>query len=115
MGASGCSFLFADGPPPNHRELRYFDCNTSNIFPAADTLVGVLGLGYVIGQALPSPDIETPSGPAPGPPGPSVGSLVLKAIPFVVLPVTSAVYGYKKVGKCRDAKAELASRLTASP
>src|SRR6266704_3769992 len=45
MGSAGCSLIFVDGPPQQHRTLPYFDCTSSNIAPVADFIVaGTEGL-----------------------------------------------------------------------
>ena len=46
---TGCSFLFASGPPAQHRQLPIFECTTSRAAPVADTIFGVL---QVIGIAI---------------------------------------------------------------
>jgi len=53
----GCSFLFADGPPPNHREARYFDCESMDVLPAVDTTLAAAGVFYVLGAALVQTDV----------------------------------------------------------
>ena len=122
MTVGGCSFVFSDAPPGNHRELRYFDCDSSRLFPATDTLIGAVGAAEVAYEAFrpePGAGSVAPSpggGPAPmGPSKASVGTLLLVAIPLVAIPVGSAAYGYKRAARCRDAKTELAGRLMASP
>jgi hypothetical protein len=116
IAANGCSFLFADGPPPNHRQVRYFDCDSSYIYPAIDTVLAAGGLGNLASVAFSrsAPAPAPVGGPAPSSPGPSV-STVLLAIALAAVPVTSAVYGNTKARRCRDAKAELGYRLNASP
>ena len=108
LGVEGCSFIFAAGPPANHRELKYFDCPSSHAPPTIDTVVAVAGgvvtfLAWGLGTALSSES------------GGNANSILLVGIPLVLLPTASAVYGYSKGGDCRDAKAELVARIYASP
>jgi hypothetical protein len=108
LGANGCSFVFAGGPPANHRELKYFDCPTSHAPPIIDTVVAVTGgavtfLAWGLGTALASDS------------GGSANTILLAGIPLVLLPAASAIYGYSKGGDCRDAKAELVARIYAPP
>jgi hypothetical protein len=126
MTANGCSFIFAAGPPPNHREMRYFDCPSSYAPPAIDTAIAVTGgLVSLVAIAFAAhpvtfsyihrPDAQD-GAPAVAQLGAS-GEAVLIAIPLVLvgLPAVSAIYGSKKVGSCRDAKAELVARINAVP
>jgi hypothetical protein len=124
LAANGCSFLFAEGPPPKHREMLYFDCPTSYGFPVVDTAIAVSGglLSLAIIALATNPvtleAINVTGARAPGTAQVSAGgTIALVAIPLVLvgLPGTSAVYGYQKVGDCRDAKAELAARMNAAP
>jgi hypothetical protein len=130
MTVGGCSLVFSDVPPANHRVLRYFDCDSTRALPATDTLIAAAGAAELAFEAFrPEPGAGSvapppgggpaPMGPGPIPPPassrPTVGTLLLAAIPLVAIPVGSAVYGYRRAATCRDAKTELAGRLMASP
>jgi hypothetical protein len=116
VATNGCSFLFSEGPPPDHRELRYFDCDSTYFLPATDAFLGAWGVGVLVASAF-NPYAPAPVGPDGAPAGPSSGtpvSALLLLGAATLVPLTSAVYGYKKMGSCRDAKAELAVRLNTS-
>lgn len=102
MLGTGCSFIFAEGPPPNHREVRYFDCTSSYGPPAADTVVSVFG-------GLTAATLLVLSGLSDS--GDRSDRVALVSLPLVMLPVSSAIYGYTQVGSCRKAQSELAMRL----
>lgn len=107
MAGSGCSFVFAHNPPPNHRELRYFDCPRSYTAPVVDTGVAVGATAVVLLAAA----IAVSTGPFLGGGDFNAGRFALVAVPVVGLPTSSAVYGYVKVANCREAKAELVTRI----
>lgn len=123
VATSGCSFMFADGPPANHRQSRYFDCESSYVYPAMDATITVAGIGgFVAALVVPSGaangPVAGPGGapaPMPPPPGPSRTSQVVTSIPLLVVPLVSAVYGYTKAKGCGEAKKELGLRLDAAP
>lgn len=46
--AGGCSWIFVDGPPPDHAELDYFTCTPSRVAPRLD----VVGAGLNVLAAL---------------------------------------------------------------
>ena len=93
VSSNACSFAFVEGPPPQQGRRKTFDCTDSYSWPVADTVLTVvggtlcmfiLGLGKALG----------------GSPTPAFYGLVALT---VVAPAGSAVYGYGKVGDCRDA------------
>src|SRR3954471_13883154 len=65
-GTSGCSLLFVDGPPANHRKLNYFDCTSNNLAPVVDVVIGgaeglgALGSGSTNSRYLTSADVIVP-------------------------------------------------------
>jgi hypothetical protein len=127
MAVNGCSFLFSAGPPPNHRELRYFDCPSTSGPPAVDTAIAVTGglasllvIALASGPGIFPSEIHPPSAheltPAVGQVSPAA-TMALVAIPVVLvgLPTASAIYGYRQAGSCRDAKNDLIVRLNTAP
>ena len=90
----GCSLMFAKGPPAGHEQLPAFPCTTSYAAPVVDTLWGGLAGVNVLGQ------LAFEQG------GEAVGT----GLVFLGLAGASAIYGYSKVGQCRDAQAELKLR-----
>jgi hypothetical protein len=94
VSSNACSFAFVEGPPPQEGRRKTFDCTDSYSWPVVDTVLAVvggtvcmfiLGLGKALG----------------GSPKPAFYGLVALT---VVAPAGGAVYGYDKVGDCRDAR-----------
>jgi len=102
---SGCSFAFVHGPPPNHRQMPFFDCTTSNILPAMDGLLGLLVAADTIDAAT--------SGTSTLRSSPTVAIAVVAA--EAALFATSAAYGFKKTSDCRDAQNALLLRMPPPP
>jgi hypothetical protein len=101
--SSGCSFIFSEGPPPQHRALPYFDCSSSYAPPVLDTVWGginLLGAAMAAGQTdADYADKEV-----------SRGATIGIGLAWVALSGASAIYGYKKVDECRQAKEQLMLR-----
>jgi hypothetical protein len=99
-GGAGCSMVFVDGPPPDHASLPYFDCTSKRFAPAADVvLASALGLAAV--GATSDSTVN-------------VGDVAATSV-LAAAALTSAVYGYVKVDRCRQAKAQLAERTMLQP
>jgi hypothetical protein len=93
---SGCSFLFVKGPPANHAQMNSFDCSDGNGWPVFDLIwAGLNGLG----AASAAGDDENPDPQATDP-----GTVVAVGLGWLVLSGASAIYGFTKVSKCKDAK-----------
>jgi hypothetical protein len=105
-GSGGCvSFLGVSGPPADHRERPAFACTESYASPIIDTVLAAAGTTLTVGiagvgQALGSVHYDR---------------LAILAVGTVVLPTASAVYGYSKVGECRDAQSEAMRRPSLPP
>jgi hypothetical protein len=88
---SGCSFIFSEGPPPQHERMPYFDCSTSYAPPVLDTEWKMNGntteRSTVIGVGL----------------------------VWLAVSGAAAIYGYNKVGACRQAKDQLMLRMMRAP
>jgi len=96
VSSLGCSVAFVDRPPANHASLPYFDCTSSRLAPATDTvLTGLLGLA-----ALGSVTDGTRDATA---------TVEITALAAAAL--GSAAYGYMNVSRCRDAKDALRERM----
>jgi hypothetical protein len=96
VAASGCSFVFVDGPPPRQERRTDFDCSTGYGVPALDTGVVVLGLSFLL--------IRGAGAYAVGGLDRSEGALV--AFSTMLGFFFSAVTGYERVYACREALQE---------
>jgi len=89
----GCSFVFVQPPPKQPAPTQNLSCTTSYVAPIVDSVLAAVGGLFTL--AVTSICIDTCG-----------ESQNLKraglALPFFVLPVGSAVYGYLKVGSFRD-------------
>ncbi|HVV52659.1 MAG TPA: hypothetical protein VHO06_23565 [Polyangia bacterium] len=91
FAASGCSFLFVNGPPPQPSERgQDLDCTSSYGIPAVDTGLAVLGLMFLSLGVLPSGGLSH-----------NERILVGATTPFIL--GVSAIAGYERVAACRDA------------
>jgi hypothetical protein len=102
-GGAACSLAFVNGPPPNHRQLPFFDCTSSNLLPTVDLLfAGAAAVDAVGGTAgasgLPSSRTE-------------LAGFAVEAAAFAA----SAVYGYGKTSACKKAQGELFARTPSTP
>ncbi|HEY4394180.1 MAG TPA: hypothetical protein VGP64_08960 [Polyangia bacterium] len=105
--AGGCSFALVNGPPPEHRQLSFFGCTSSNTIPTLDLAVGALS---VVDAVV--------AGSGGGPSNSTTGSNKGDAITFAATAAllgASAAYGYKKTAECRTAEAELVRRTPPAP
>ena len=96
LAVSGCSFVFAEGPPINHRVADDFDCTSSYSTPNADVEFAFLHL-LILGRDSRTGDIDP--------------ALVGVTITSAVVHALAATYGYRQVAACRKAEAELGMRL----
>jgi hypothetical protein len=94
----GCSFAFIHGPPANHRQMRFFDCSTSNVLPFLDTVMAAGAVGETLDAVTGSPTTTT-----------SKTELATFAVEAALLGA-SAVYGFTKTSDCRDAQAAMLAR-----
>jgi hypothetical protein len=95
----GCSFVFVDAPPAQHKKLPYFSCTSSNALPVLDLVLGgLIGLAAVEAVRNESSG-STFEGDA------WVG--VAEAAAFAA----SGLYGLSKTSACREAQGELMTRL----
>lgn len=100
LGSGGCSYLFVDGPPQQHKQLPYFTCSRSKAWPVVDSVIG-----GVYGIAAVSAFAAGESNQA------AIGSGVV-AGGVAALFVASAISGFRDASECREATEELQVRLT---
>lgn len=102
-GGAGCSLAFVNGPPPNHRQLPFFDCTSSNVLPTVDlVLAGVAAADAVGGTAGASGLTSSRT---------ELAGFAIEAAAFAA----SAVYGYGKTSACKKAQVELFARTPSTP
>lgn len=108
LTTGGCSFVFVDGPPAQHRQMPYFDCTKSRFVPVLDVIFSALQIANFSLAAGKSDEEwdEMYDGDAPIERGPSMGLYAGLA----ALGSVSAYVGFKRTSKCRDAKGELMIR-----
>jgi hypothetical protein len=99
---TACGFLFTKGPPDDYESMNYFTCSEGKVGPTLDLVYAayiVASIGFVNGETASN------VGVSPG---------KLKAIYGAegLLWGTSGLVGYGKVNNCRDAKQDLADRLS---
>jgi hypothetical protein len=103
LAGGGCSYLFVDGPPKQHRQLPYFTCTTSKAWPVVDTVLGSLyGVEAIALLSVSSSKQGSESGLAGA--GAVAGGLA-------ALFIASAVSGYHDASECREATEALQMRL----
>jgi hypothetical protein len=104
---AGCSFLFVNGPPAEHRKMSFFGCTSSNTIPTLDAVFGTAALVDAVAAGAGSSTF-----------GSSVGTRRAEAITFgaeALLLGASSAYGYQKTSECRKAEAELQRRAPVMP
>src|SRR6188768_2120687 len=99
----GCSFVFVQGPPEQHAEMRYFDCVSSKAAPVLDGLAA----GFEVvrtGVALAADEADYANFPL------SRGADIAVGLGLTALFTAAAVHGFSATSDCADAKAALAQR-----
>jgi hypothetical protein len=102
----GCSFMFVDRAPRDHRQLSTFECTSSRALPTVDLTAFVLD-AFVFGGATIESMREHGSDAA--------GILMIGALVHGLASALSATAGFVSVAACRDAKDELAFRKAWHP
>ncbi len=105
--SAGCSFVFVDGPPANHKKMPFFTCTPSNTLPVVDLVIGGVLAASTVGQLDSGSSSSTGSSTNTATVAVAVGEAALFA--------ASAIYGFGKTSACREANAELMARLPAGP
>jgi hypothetical protein len=94
--STGCSFLFVKGPPDDPTSGRSFDCTSSRVAPALDTIFG--GLEVVrVGVDTAVADSAFQGAPI------GKGEDIAFGTVFAALFLGSAIYGYNATMKCSAA------------
>lgn len=96
----GCSFLTVRGAPANDPGVRPVDCTQSRFAPVVDTVPTAVLLGTALAILF---DI-TGDDPSDGEPARTLAGgfvIILFAIPGLPFGA-SAIYGYRKTGRCRE-------------
>jgi hypothetical protein len=98
LSSAGCSFIFSESPPPNHRQMTYFKCASNIAPPIVDAAwAGVNGLAAA--GALVDPKTERR------------GATIGVGLTWLAVSGAAALYGFHKVGECRSATRELMARM----
>jgi hypothetical protein len=107
VSLSGCSFLFVNGPPDNHKAMPYFDCTSSVAAPVLDTVwAGLNGLGAA--SAASASDAQWKAQGQSN----ERGTVAVVGLVWLMISGASAIRGYQLTSDCREAKGQLAARLT---
>jgi hypothetical protein len=96
--SSGCSLIFVDGPPAQHRQLAYFECTSSNFAPVVDMVIGGAEGVAVLGSAANSSASFH-----------NTSDLIAPAIAAAAF-VASGIIGFRRVADCKEATNALALR-----
>jgi len=89
--------MLVNSPPTNHARLSYFECSESLFWPVVDGIAAVLLGISATGQAVNDAEVPLSAG---------AGAAMLAG---------SSIWGWKKVNRCRDARAENRERLAERP
>ena len=100
LALSGCSFFSVRGPPKDHLTLDSFECTEGIEAPTTDVVAGAAGLGLAIWLGAGDRFSEVAA---------TWGLLIGSGV--AVVDWVSAFFGFRRVGKCRDAKRALEERL----
>jgi hypothetical protein len=119
LATSGCSFLFSEGAPANHRAVESFSCGESYAPPIVDTVaVGLLGLEALGTASTKSATIAKTDLPDQPAERHTLNVDIGVQAAFATIAAAAAIYGYHAVGDCRearDARLALVSRARLLP
>jgi hypothetical protein len=110
LALASCSFATVNGPAPPPQAAG--DCTTSHIAPGLDvagTVVGALGtaVGVAFLASVKGCEASHPPGYNNESCGAAAGFGVIVGVPSLIAAVVygaSAVYGFRRVGACRQAR-----------
>jgi hypothetical protein len=105
--AGGCSFIFSEGAPDDHRTRATFVCGESHVPPILDTVgAGLLALSAVGAQSAKEKDVANAAamGKDPVQTRHDINVQIGLAAAFAAVDVASAIYGYHAVGSCNEAQ-----------
>ena len=98
----GCGFLLTSSPPANHQTQAYFSCTEGNAGPILDAILAGAFVLEAIGTSEETTD--------------QVARVRTISLAWAAFAGTSALVGFGKTRRCRDAKRLLAERqATARP
>jgi hypothetical protein len=107
---AGCSFVFMEGPPPDHQKMEYFDCTSTYGLAVADglfALSGAIGAGTTLSQS--NQDFADKNN------GASRNAAAGLDIVLAGVTAASAAYGVIQATRCDHAKEELKARIFLTP
>jgi hypothetical protein len=110
--ASGCSFIFSEGPPDDHRARATFQCGESSAPPIVDTVgVGYFAYSAILEQQAKETTVAkaVAKGMDPAQARHDVNVQIGITVAAAVIDAASAVYGYHAVHACRVAQETLVS------
>lgn len=111
--AAGCSFVFVEGPPRNHRQLPYFACTSSRVAPIIDGgLAALLALNMILTAVTSEADWNEAYD---GDPPLGRGAVIGIDAALVAAYGAGAWFGFTRTSRCRAAKVELMGRVGAQP
>ena len=106
LASSGCSFLFADGPPARHEKMIYFDCTST---PGLEVADGVLGASFALtgigALGMSEAEFEDQNN------GGNRDAFAATNLVLTGVFVGSAIYGIVVTENCKDAKEDLRNRI----
>lgn len=103
LSASGCGFLFTQGPPPGHQEMNHISCTETNVGPILDTVWGGLNLIGGLAAAADPNAYENSD------------QVALVGLSWAIVSGMAATTGFNKTSRCRRAKVALAQRQAGGP
>jgi hypothetical protein len=103
----GCSFIFSEGPPDDHRERATFLCGESHAPPVLDSvgagLFALSAMGLQSGKEKAVSDAAA-MGKDPVQTRHDINVSTGVVVAFAAIDIASAIYGYRAVGECRAAQ-----------
>lgn len=109
-GASGCGWLFVEGPPIGYQNMDYFPCTESKGLAHLDiAMAGLQALNILYTASLEDYEVYDNFGTE------SRGGIIAVQAGFGALWALSGTSGYRKVNQCRAARLEAASRDLPAP
>jgi hypothetical protein len=112
MATSGCSLLFVDAPPENAKKMKMFTCTQSNTLPIVDGVIAGLSAIDVASALVDGTTTYDANGNSVKKPD---YGLAIGAGAVAALFATSAYIGNSRTSACKEATADLMSRLYPSP
>jgi hypothetical protein len=107
LGAPGCSFIFSEGAPANHRDRSTFQCGESYVPPLVDTAaVGLFALAAIGTEHGKQTTVANAvaNGEDMDQAQHDVNVQIALAVGAAALDAASAIYGYHAAADCRAAQ-----------